>query len=92
VPITFVYGAGLSLSIERNPKRRWLLPYYGVEVGGVMREELGHEYQITPHLGVHLVATRNIHVNLKAGYMMVPTKLEQLGGWRFGLGGNFTLW
>ena len=92
VPVTFLYGLGLDLSIERNPHRRWLLPFFGVDVGGLVQEGLGHRYQTTPQAGVHLYASRNIYVRAAAGYLIAPGELESLRGWYATLGGNLTLW
>ncbi len=92
VPVTFIYGLGLDLSVERNPKRRWLLPFFGLEVGGLLQDGLGHRFQTTPHVGVHLFASRNIYVRAAAGYLIAPRELETLRGWHSTIGGNLTFW
>jgi hypothetical protein len=92
VPVTFVYGLGFDLSIERNPRRRWLLPFFGLDVGGLVQDGLGHRLQTTPHAGVHLFASRNVFVRTEVGYLIVPGELETLRGWHATLGGNVTLW
>lgn len=91
-PATLIYGLGLDLSIERNPRRRWLLPFFGLDVGGIRQDSLGHRYQATPLIGVHLFASRNIQLRAATGYVIVPEELETLSGWQATLGGNFTLW
>lgn len=86
------YAAGFGLSIERDPRRTWLVPYYGAETGGLLHPSLGHHFQVTPYAGVHLWSSRNVFANLTAGYLIAPSALDALRGWRVGLGANVTLW
>ncbi len=90
--LTLVYGAGFSLSIERNPQRRWLIPMYGAELGGIIQPQVGNKFQLTPYAGLHLWSSRNVFVNLNAGYLIAPAELERLRGWKASLGIDLTLW
>jgi len=91
-PITFIYSLGAELSVERNPHRRFLLPFFGLDVGGISQDNLGQRFQVTPQLGVYVWYSRNIFITLIGGYVIAPTELETLRGWTAALGGNFTLW
>jgi putative Ig domain-containing protein len=79
-PSLFTYGAGYSASFEWYPARRYLVPHYGVELGGLVRDELGHRVQIRPYLGVHLWADRHVWLNAALGYRVVPAALDELSG------------
>jgi hypothetical protein len=84
-PSLFTYGIGYSASLEWNPERRYLIPHYGAEVGGLVRSELGHRAQVHPYLGLHLWASDDIWVNAMLGYRVVPAELYDLSGPTFAL-------
>lgn len=88
----FNYAAGMTLSMERNPKRSWLIPYYGLEVGGMTQPQMGGKFQSLVFGGVHLFASRNLFVNLGAGYLLVPTDMDDLAGFSTGANVEFSLW
>ena len=80
VAALFGYTAGFDLSFESNPRRRVLIPMYGVEVGGLVHQELGHHFQITPFGGLMLFASRAVAVSARGGYRCVPTRFDELSG------------
>lgn len=88
----FAYALGLDLSIERNPWRRWLIPIFGVEVGGLQKQDLGSFFMTTPFVGAHLFATRNLFVTVTGGYVFSGRDIDELGGWRVRAGVNAALW
>jgi hypothetical protein len=79
-PSLFTYGAGYSASFEYYPARRYLIPHYGVELGGLVQDGLGHRVQTRPYLGLHLWADRHVWLNLALGYRVVPAELVRLSG------------
>lgn len=91
-PLLFTYAAGLSLSFERNPTRSWLVPYYGLDLGGMVHQELGGLFQTTPHLGVHLFSNPNVFVGARAGYRLVPSRIDSLAGFHASLTADVTIW
>jgi hypothetical protein len=91
VPALLFYSAGLDLAIERNPSRRWLIPFFGVDLGGIVQKQIGHHFQAMPHLGVYAWASRNIFVSVLGGYAITVSQLEALRGWRLSAGLNLTL-
>jgi hypothetical protein len=92
VGLALIYALGIDLSIERNPYRRWLIPFFGVDAGGVTQRKLGHHFQSSPHLGLYLWTSRNVFVTVSGAYQIVPDRLDTLSGWRASLGANLTLW
>jgi len=90
------YSFGLTLSFERNPKRRFLIPYFGAEIGGIYQKpEDGkkiHAGQINPLGGLNIWASRNIFVNVTVGYLVPFSYLQQLRGLRVKAGLNFSFW
>ncbi len=88
----FYWALGLDLSLERNPTRNYLIPYFGLEVGDMYQSQLGNIVTITPTLGVHLFTSQNLFVNLTGGYVYPSKHLEELRGYTAQLGVNFSLW
>lgn len=76
----FGYMFGFDVSFEQNPSRRVLIPMYGVEAGGLVHEQLGKPFQITPFGGLVLFANRTVAVSLRGGYRCVPTRFAELSG------------
>jgi hypothetical protein len=91
-PLGFGYGFGVSLSIEKDPKRHFLVPYFGIEIGGMVLGDTGSDFRLVPIAGVHLWSARNVFVNLQGGYATVPANMNNLSGPRGSLGVDFTLW
>jgi len=88
----YAYALGLDLSIERNPWRRWLIPIFGVEIGGFHQRELGSFFTATPLLGAHLYSARNVYFTVTGGYVFPGRDMERLGGWRVRAGFDAALW
>lgn len=92
VPLMFAYSAGLSLSFERNPQRTWLIPYYGLELGGIVHQSTGAFFQTTPYAGVHLFSSPNVFLGARLGYRLVPSRIDSLAGMHFGVVADFSIW
>jgi hypothetical protein len=88
----FMYTIGLDMSLEKNPKRTFLIPYFGLELGGMSQKQFGSTLQFTPTFGVHLLSNKNIFINLHGGYVYPLKNFEMLQGWYGQAGVNFALW
>ncbi len=88
----FLYAVGLDMSLERNPKRNYFIPYFGLEMGGISNKNFGTTLQFTPTLGMHVVSRQNLFVNLQAGYMYPVNNFDLLQGYAFQGGVNFSFW
>ena len=86
------YSAGITFSFERTPKRDFLIPYFGVEIGSITQKQISASFQITPIAGLHIVAKPNIFVNLHGGYIYPNTNAEALRGYTGQLTVNFSFW
>jgi hypothetical protein len=91
-PLLFTYAAGLSLSFERNPERNWLIPYYCLELGGMIHRELGGLFQATPHLGLHLFSNQNLFLGARVGYRLVPSRIDSMAGVHAAITADFSIW
>jgi hypothetical protein len=92
VSLLFSYAIGFSLSLERNPRRVWLIPNYGLDLGGIIHDGIGGHVQATPYLGLHLYSNPNVFVSARLGYRLVPSELERYGGMHASFGGDFSVW
>lgn len=86
------YAMGLNMSLERNPKRTFLIPYFGLEMGGLSNKNFSTTLQFTPMLGIHLLSRENIFINVQGGYMYPVKNFDLLQGASFQAGLNFSLW
>jgi hypothetical protein len=91
-PTLFTYAAGYTSSFEWNPARRYLIPHYGIDAGGLFRAGVGHRAQVHPYLGVHLWADQTAWLNLTLGYRVVPAGLRDLSGPTAGLVAMLNPW
>lgn len=92
VPASFLYTTGLNLSLERNPRRSFLIPFFGIEFGGIYNQKWDNIAHFTPVAGVWLYANQTNTVNASFGYTFPGTSFGELRGWRGSLGGTFSLW
>lgn len=76
----FAYSAGFSRSLERNPARDVLVPHFFIEAGGMTSRSVPHSFQVTPGLGLHLVARRPWWLDVALGARVVPQRIDSLTG------------
>jgi hypothetical protein len=88
----YAYTLGADLTVERNPSRRFLLPYFGAELGGIHSSSLGNYFIIVPQAGVHVWADRNLWVNVAMGYVLPGRDLDHLSGAWAKAGLNLSFW
>jgi hypothetical protein len=94
VGTAFSPTVGIDLSLERNPSRRYLLPYFGVESGALFQKDLGRVGIVTPTAGLHVWASPNLFVNLTGGYLLPVSAqhFDDLRGVRAKAGIDFSFW
>lgn len=88
----FAYSVGLDLSLEKNPKRNWMVPYFGLEFGGFSAKKLGTNVQFTPIVGLHVISRKNLFINMHGGYVYPVRDFDIYQGWFAQAGFNFALW
>lgn len=92
----FDLSAGFDLSIERNPIRHWLLPFFGMKTGAFIQKDLekGSVWHVTPLAGAYIWADKNLFLFASAGYAMPISArhFDELRGLRVNAGLNFSLW
>ncbi len=88
----FSYMLGVNMSIEKNPRRSFLIPSFGLEFGGLTNKDLGSTALFVPTFGMYLLSKKNLYINVNGGYYYPISNLELLRGWYAQAGVNFTLW
>ena len=85
---------GFALSIEKNPSRRWLIPYFGAEVGIYFQKQTETLAVATPMLGAYLYSGPNLQLVAHAGYLLPFSsgKFDDVRGLAAGLGAHVALW
>jgi hypothetical protein len=95
-PAAFDLAFGFDLSIERNPYRQFLIPYFGLKTGAFIQKDLekGSVWHLTPLLGVYLWSDKNLFVTGSVGYFLPVSaaRFDELRGLRATVGLNFSLW
>jgi hypothetical protein len=84
-------SAGLNLSFEAKTDRNFLLPYFGLDLGGLYGNSL-RTFQFTPNLGVQFVSTDRIIWSGQAGYLYSIRDFDQYSGYNFKTSLNVLLW
>lgn len=84
----FLPAMGFDLSLERNPARRWMIPFFGMEGGAYFNLDTGTLAFLEPLGGIHLFASQNVYLNLVGGYFL-PLSSENFDDSR-GVRGRFT--
>ncbi len=87
-----IYRAGGEVSFERNPGRRFLIPYFALDLGGLWTRATGSRLLADAGLGVYLVHRRGLVVALEADAVLPFRDPGELGGVRAQLTGSVALW
>lgn len=87
-----IYEGGLNLAFEKNPRRQYLIPYFGMTAGGMFAEDLPHSGFVQPVLGLHVYSAPNFVAEVQGGYMFPTDAIDQLAGFRAQASLRFHLW
>lgn len=89
---SFGYSMGVNLSLERNAKRNWLIPFYGLEFGGFYNKITKNLFYIAPLAGVWLYTSQNLFISAEIKYQLPTYEFENLNGLKANIGFNMSLW
>ncbi len=90
----FMPVLGFDLSLERNPARRYMIPYFGLDGGALFQKQVTTLGFLTAYGGIHFYSSRNVEIGLKAGYML-PFTSEQfadVAGFRARFTADVSFW
>lgn len=87
-----LYEVGVSLSLERNSSRNWLIPYFGSSLGGTVHKELPSGAYVYPSGGLHLYWHQNLILDIEGGYHFPFSDIDVLRGPRAQATLRFSMW
>ena len=87
-----MYRGGAQVSIERNASRRFLIPYFNADLGGLWTRATGSRLFADAGLGVYVLYVRTAIVSLEADGVLPFSNPSRLGGVRGELSVSFALW
>jgi len=70
----FTYALGASMSFERSIKRKFMIPYYGIEIGAMNRTDKDRAFQMTTLAGVNLLAFKHFTWYVQGGYTFAASR------------------
>lgn len=88
----FAYTLGLDFSFEKNPKRNVLIPYFGVEMGGLSSKTYSTNFGFYPLIGIRFLALKRLNFGASALYAYPIKEFETFRGWQTQATINFSLW
>jgi hypothetical protein len=87
----FYSNVGLNLSFEGNTDRKYFIPYFGLEAGGLFQRNFS-TFQFTPVAGIQILSTRSLLWNIQGGYQYTNKRFDEYSGYIFASTFNVLLW
>ncbi|MDB4953784.1 MAG: hypothetical protein JWO36_1353 [Myxococcales bacterium] len=87
-----MYRGGVQVSLERNASRRWLIPYFNGDVGGLWTRATGSRAFVDGGFGVYVLHVRSAIIDLEVDGILPFSDPSKLGGVRAQLALSFALW
>lgn len=87
-----LFELGTTLSLEKNSSRRWLIPFFGLSLGGLVHADLPDAAYTHAFAGLHVFWHHNLMVDLSGGYHFPFGELDVLSGPRMQGTVRFSMW
>ncbi len=87
----FNVNFGLNLSFEGKCNRKYLIPYFGLEVGGLFQRNFA-SMQFTPVAGIQIFSNKRLIWSVQAGYNYTVKDFENYSGMQYSSTFNLLLW
>jgi hypothetical protein len=87
----FYANLGLNLSFEGHLKRKYAVPYFGLELGGMFQRDFS-TFHFSPVAGIQLVSNKKVIWNIQGGYQYTTKLFDELSGYTFSSTFNILLW
>jgi len=87
------WGFSLLGSFERGIRRHFMVPYYGLELGGISRSSAEQGFQFSPIVGCNIYQAERFLVHIQAQYPYVNNKeFDQYSGLQLQAGVSVAVW
>ncbi|MEE2755400.1 MAG: hypothetical protein VYA30_02010 [Myxococcota bacterium] len=94
--LSLIYGFGTQVSFEPDALRRWMIPTFGIDIGGIYglnQETRSHSFQLTPQLGILIYSSPRFTISSRMGYILpMVSALERHRGFIGSLGASVDIW
>jgi hypothetical protein len=87
-----MYRGGAQLAFERNASRAYGIPYFAADIGGLWSDATGRRWYVDGGVGLYVVHTRAVIVDLELTGLLPFRDPKRLGGLTSRLGLSFALW
>jgi len=87
----FYSNFGLNLSFEGKTNRKYLIPYFGIELGGMFQRDFS-TFQFSPITGIQIISTPKIIWSVQGGYQYTTQRFDELSGYIGSTSLNVLLW
>lgn len=87
----FYTNLGLNLSFEGRRDRKYMIPYFGLELGGMFQRNFS-TFQLSPVAGIQVISTKTMLWNIQGGYQYTVKRFDELSGYVFSSTLNVLLW
>ncbi len=87
----FFANVGLNLSYEGKLKRKYLIPYFGLEIGGLFQRDFS-TFQFSPVTGIQIVSNKRILWSVQGGYLYTTKRFDEYSGFSLASSVNVLLW
>jgi hypothetical protein len=80
------------VSFEKNPSRRFLIPYFGPSFGELLPSFDDHRFFVDGTLGAYLYQTPSFAIDARGSYVFALSSSDALSGMRATLSASLSLW
>jgi hypothetical protein len=87
----FITNLGFNASFEGAKFRNYLIPYFGLELGGLYQKDFG-TFHVDPMIGVQIVSSKKMLWNVYSSYQYTTKQFDEWSGITFGTTLNVLLW
>jgi hypothetical protein len=87
----FNVNFGLNLSFEAVIKRKFGIPYFGLELGGLFQRDFS-SLQFTPVAGLQLLSNKRMIWTAQVGYNYTIKYFDEYSGLQYSSTFNLLLW
>lgn len=86
------YALGFDVSFEGSVKRHYLIPKFGMELGGSHQSSLGRSAYLRPNISLGVLHYKRLEFNIRGGYDFTFSHFEEMSGYSTDASVNFYLW
>lgn len=87
----FFSNFGLNLSFEGKIARKYFIPVFGLEVGGLFQRDFS-TFHFTPTMGMQLISNKRLLWTVYGGYQYTTKRFDEYSGFLAGSTINVLLW